>query len=83
MTTLLPNIPITFGSDLSREEISKIAEELVETWNWEGRQLGRIDFIRDGPRIRVYLYPPPCLQLIPLKSNATSGNGASYDKEQL
>lgn len=60
MPTSLPNIPITFGSDLSREEISKIAEELVHAWNWEGRELGRIDFIRDGPWIRVYLYPLPC-----------------------
>jgi hypothetical protein len=62
-------IPITSDPSLSWEEVSKIVEELVHTWNWEGRKLGKIELIRDGPWIRIYTYKTPLMQLVPAKNS--------------
>lgn len=67
MLMFIHDIPIAFDPSLSWEEIREIAEELIHTWNWEGRKLGRIDFSRDGPWIRVYSYETPFLSLFPTK----------------
>lgn len=67
MSTFIHGIPITYDPSLSWEEIREIAEDLVHTWKWEGRTLGKIEFIRDGPWIRVYSYETPCLSLVPAK----------------
>jgi hypothetical protein len=60
-------IPITSDPSLPWEEVSKIAEELVQTLNWEGRKLSRIEFIRDGSWIRVHSYETPITHLVPAK----------------
>lgn len=74
MPTSLPNLPITFDSDLLMEEINKIAEELVHTWNLEGQKLGRTDFIRTVPDtiVRIATRLPAVDQVTPHGSAARS-----------
>lgn len=67
MPVFIHGIPITFDPSLSWEEVSQIAEELVHTWSWEGRKLGKIEFTRDGPWIRVCSYEAPLVHLFPAK----------------
>lgn len=67
MLRFIHGIPATCDPLLSWDEIREIAEEVIHTWSWEGRKLGRIDFMRDSPWIRVYAYEAPCLTLVPSK----------------
>ncbi|MDF2904658.1 MAG: hypothetical protein K0S25_2296 [Bacillus sp. (in: firmicutes)] len=41
MCNIIHGIPVLADSTLSREKINKLVSDLVQTWKWEGRQLGK------------------------------------------
>jgi len=42
MLVFIHGIPLASDPSLSWEEVNNIVEELVHTWNWEGRKLGKL-----------------------------------------
>jgi hypothetical protein len=65
MCTIIHGIPVVADPALSWEKINKIVAELVQTWAWEGRQLGKIELISDGQLVHVYSYEKPSIQFFP------------------
>jgi hypothetical protein len=62
MCTIIHGIPVVVDPALSWEKINEIVAELVQTWAWEGRQLGKIELISDGQLVQVYSYEKPSIQ---------------------
>ena len=69
MCTIIHGIPVVADPTLSREEINRIVYELVQTWAWDGRQLGKIELIRNGQLIHICSYEKPSIKLVPLKNS--------------
>lgn len=69
LCTIIHGIPVVADPALSREEINRIVYELVQTWAWDGRQLGKIELIRDGQLIHICSYEKPSIKLVPLKNS--------------
>ncbi|MDF2524404.1 MAG: hypothetical protein K0R31_2045 [Clostridiales bacterium] len=69
MCNIIHGIPVLADSTLSREKINKLVSDLVQTWKWEGRQLGKIELINDGKMIHVYSYEKPSIKFVPLRNN--------------
>lgn len=65
MNTIIKGISVTNESALPQEEAIKIVSKLIRDWAWEGKQLGKIELIRDGAWIRVCSYEQPSIQIIP------------------
>lgn len=65
MNTIIQGISVTADSALPQEETIKIVSKLMEDWAWEGKQLGKIEIIRDGAWIRICSYGQPSIQLVP------------------
>ncbi len=61
----IQGIPVETDPSLSREQINKLVCEVVQSWTWEGRQLGRIELIRDGHLVHVCSYEQPSIQIVP------------------
>lgn len=69
MRFIVFGIPVT--TDLTLEETRRIVRDLVQDWAWEGRQLGKVELIRDGQLIHVCSYEKPTVTAISL--NNTKG----------
>jgi len=67
LCTIIHGIPVVTDPALSREEINRIVYELVQTWAWDGRQLGKIELIRDGQLIHICSYEKPSIKFVPFK----------------
>ncbi|MCM0759783.1 hypothetical protein M7775_14580 [Sporomusa sphaeroides DSM 2875] len=65
---IIDNIPVEASPSLSRAEITKLLQEINRDWNWEGRQLGRVELIRDVQCVHIHAYEKPSIQIIPIKS---------------
>ncbi|MBP2661332.1 MAG: hypothetical protein H6Q69_4364 [Firmicutes bacterium] len=46
--TIIHGIPVESDPSLSTEEINKLVCEVIQSWTWEGRKLGKVEIIRDG-----------------------------------
>ncbi|SDE13341.1 hypothetical protein [Sporomusa acidovorans] len=71
MSTMIHGVPITADPALTWEEINAIVAELVRTWTWEGRNLGKIELISDGQLVHVCSYEKPDIQFFPLRNKDT------------
>jgi len=60
----IQGIAVAADASLSCHQINKFVGEVVQSWAWEGRQLGRIELIRDGQRIHVCSYEQPSIQVV-------------------
>ena len=69
MCTIIHGIPVVADPVLSRKEINKLVSDIIQTWAWEGRQLGKIELISDGQLIHICSYEKPLIKLVPLRSN--------------
>ncbi|MCC5468148.1 hypothetical protein [Pelosinus baikalensis] len=69
MYTIIHGIPVMADPALPREEINALISDLIQTWTWEGRQLGKVELVSDGQLIHVCCYEKPSIQYFPLKSN--------------
>ena len=69
MYTVIHGIPVVADPALPREKINELVSDLIQTWAWEGRQLGKIELINDGQLILVCSYEKPSIKLVPLKNN--------------
>lgn len=67
--TIIHGIPVLADPALPREEISELICDLIQTWAWEGRQLGKVELLTDGQLIHVSSYEKPSIQYVPLKNN--------------
>lgn len=65
MCTIIHGIPVMADPALSVEKINRIVAELVQTWTWEGKQLGKIELICDGQLVHVYSYEKPSIRSFP------------------
>lgn len=61
-------IPVKTDPSLSWEEIHNLVCEVVQAWTWEGRELGKIELIRDGQLVHVCAYDKPSITLVPVKT---------------
>jgi len=64
MHTIIQGIPIHADSALSLADIRKIVIELIQSWTWEGRPLGRIELIYDKKQIHIVTYEKPSVKVI-------------------
>ena len=63
---VIKDIPVSASPSLSRAEMTQLWQEISQAWTWEGRQLGRIELIRDGQWVHVCSYEKPAIQTVPL-----------------
>lgn len=68
MCTIIHGIPVMIDPTLSREEINKIVNEIIQDWAWEGRNLGKIELLSDGNFVHICSYAKPAVKLIPLSN---------------
>lgn len=68
MYSTVQGIPVVADPSLSWQEVKEIADELIQTWLWEGKQLGRIELISDGQWVHVCSYEKPSVRLVSLKN---------------
>lgn len=66
---LIDNIPVEASPSLSHEEITALLHDISRSWIWEGRQLGRVEFFRQGQWVHVCMYEKPSTLLIPLSNH--------------
>jgi hypothetical protein len=66
MSLIVLGIPVT--TDLTLKETRRIVRELVQDWAWEGRQLGKVELIRDGQFVHVCSYEKPTVTAISLNN---------------
>jgi len=66
--TIIHGIPVESDPSLSTEEINKLVCEVIQSWTWEGRKLGKVEIIRDGQWMQVYSYEQPFIQLVPMRA---------------
>lgn len=59
MYRVIQTIPVVWDTSLSWEEIDNLAHEIIQTWAWEGRALGRIECLRDGQLIHIHAFEKP------------------------
>lgn len=67
--TVIHGIPVMADPALPKEEINELISDLIQTWAWEGRQLGKVELVSDGQLIHVCSYEKPSIQYVPLKRN--------------
>ncbi len=65
---LIHGIPVESDPSLSPEEIHKLVCEVIQTWIWEGRKLGKVEIIRDGQWMQVYSYEQPFIKKVPIRA---------------
>ena len=65
MQLSIHGIPVTTDPSLSSREISLLVSDLVQSRQWEGRELARVELIRDGNWIQVHAYDKPSVIKIP------------------
>lgn len=73
VTPIVQGIPVATDPTLLPEQINLIVAELKRDWAWEGRQVGRIELIREGEKIYVVSYEKPVFQCLPLDFYETRG----------
>ena len=66
--TIIHGIPVESDPSLSTEEINKLVCEVIQSWTWEGRKLGKVEIIRDGQWMQVHSYEQPSIQLVPMRA---------------
>ncbi|SDE13728.1 hypothetical protein [Sporomusa acidovorans] len=69
MCTIIQGIPVMADPALSRKKINQLVCDIIKTWKWEGKELGKIELIYDGQLIHVISYEKPVVQLVPLQIN--------------
>ncbi len=67
-TIIIQGVPVLADPALSPEAIRKIVMELIQSWAWEGRPLGKIELICDKTWIHIVTYEQPSNQVIPWKN---------------
>lgn len=63
----IAGIPVRADPSLPPEEINQIVNEVIQTWTWEGRKLGKIELSCDGHWVHICSYEEPFTQLVPAK----------------
>jgi hypothetical protein len=69
MYTIIQGVPVLADPALSEETIQRIATDLIQSWAWEGRQLGKIELICDKNWVHACTYEKASSKLIPWKNN--------------
>lgn len=67
MHTIIQGVPVHADPTLSPADIRKIAIDLIQSWAWEGRPLGKIEIIYDKKKIHIITYEKPSTKVIPLE----------------
>lgn len=69
MRIIIQDVPVFADPALSKETIQQIATDLIQSWAWEGRHLGKIELICDKNWVHVCTYEKASTKLIPRKKN--------------
>jgi hypothetical protein len=69
MYTIIQGVPVFADPTLSLEDIRNVAMDLIQSWAWEGRALGKIELISDKNRIHACTYEKASGTLIPFENN--------------
>lgn len=64
MCAIIQGIPVIADPALSRKKVKQLVCDLVRTWKWEGKELGKIELICDGQLIHVISYEKPVIQTV-------------------
>ncbi|MBP2628709.1 MAG: hypothetical protein H6Q68_3420 [Firmicutes bacterium] len=69
MYAIIQGVPVFADSVLSKEKIQEIALDLIVTWTWEGRTIGKIELVCDEKGIHACMYEKACSKHIPWKND--------------
>lgn len=56
MCAIIQSIPVVADPVLPRNKIKQLIYELIQTWKWEGKELGKIELICEEQLIYVIFY---------------------------
>jgi hypothetical protein len=59
-------IPIVADQSISWEDIIGSVYDIIQTWAWEGRGLGKIECVREGKLIHIRAFETPTTTTIPV-----------------
>lgn len=79
MCAIIQGIPVVADSSLPREKVKQLVYDLIQTWKWEGKELGKIELIGDGQLIHVISYEKPVVKTVPL-TNLYKGDLSICDR---
>jgi hypothetical protein len=69
MYTIIQGVSVFADPALSKKMIQAIALDLIATWRWEGRSIGKIELICEKKWIHACIYEKACNKRIPWKNN--------------
>jgi len=69
MCAIIQGIPVVADPSLPRNKIKQLVCDIIQTWKWEGKELGKIELICDGQLIHVISYEKPVVQLVSLRNH--------------
>lgn len=64
----IQGVKIAADPALPPEKVYELAVDIIRTWQWEGRRLGRIELHMNGPIIRAFAFEKPFQLTIPAKA---------------
>lgn len=65
MYSIVQGIPVSVDSPLAHDKINQLVAEMRQTWNWEGRSIGKIEISSVDEKLHIYIYEPPFVKVIP------------------
>lgn len=60
----IQDIPVEADQTLSEAEVNTLVHEVIISWKWEGRCLGRIELARQADGVCVYAYEKPQMEFV-------------------
>ncbi len=61
MNMVIHGIPVEADPALSREKVNALVLDVIQSWGWEGRELGKIELISSATLIHVCAYEKPSI----------------------
>ena len=60
----IQDIPVEADQTLSETEVNALVHEVILSWKWEGRCLGRIELAHQADVVCVYAYEKPQMEFV-------------------
>ena len=60
----IQDIPVEADQTLSEAAVNTLVHEVILSWKWDGRCLGRIELARQADGVCVYAYEKPQVEFV-------------------
>ena len=64
---IIQGVSVAADYTIPQNKIKGLVCEIIKTWQWEGKELGRIELIRCGQMINVVTFEKPVSQVVPIE----------------